>query len=463
MAGLMSVSGLASGIQWQDLIDQLLEVQSRPKKLVEAQIARLESRSSAWTTLRGRIETLEKAAERLADPAALWTYNAVVGGAAAGAAPVAVTTGPGAAEGSYRVRVLALAAQEKLAGGVAASRSDALGVSGEFLVNGAVIRVTAADSLDDIAARINAASGAGVTATVVSSSADAHRLVLTSTRAGVQGIDLVDGASGVLRSLGFLDATVALKHQGSAGAASDAFASSTAALAGQLGLTDAQAGTVRIGGAAGFDVALDLSTMSLDDVAAAINTAAAGAGSAVTASVVPETGENGGGRWGLVSDGPTSFTDSGGRVLEALGVLEGGRSGVSQVLAGGQLLAGGAAATGATRFVDLDAGAVAGDTLSISGTRADGTTFAFDFQIDATTTLDDLVARLNEADALQGGSRTATASLVDGRIVVQDDEGGESRLALTVVAHNEGGGGLDFGTFAVTEAGRSRVLVQGAD
>src|SRR5690606_20311389 len=98
-----------------------------------------------------------------------------------------------------------------------------------------------------------------------------------------------------------------------------------------------------------------------------------------------------------------------------------------------------------------------------SGTRADGTTFTFDFQIDATTTLDDLIARLNAADAFKGGSRTATASLVDGRIVVRDDQGGESRLALSIVAHNEGGGALDFGTFAATEAGRCRQLVAAAD
>src|SRR5690606_25267993 len=185
-----------------------------------------------------------------------------------------------------------------------------------------------------------------------------------------------------------------------------------------------QAGTVRIGGTGGFDVALDLSSMSLDDVAAAINTAAAGAGSTVAASVVAETGQDGEARWRLVVDGTTSFTDSAGRILEAIGVLEGGRSAVAQVVTGGQHLAGGAAATGATRLVDLDAGAVAGDTLSIAGTRADGSTFTLDFQIDASTTLDDLVARLNQADAFQGGGRTATASLVDGRIVVQDDAGG---------------------------------------
>src|SRR5690606_19448138 len=116
---------------------------------------------------------------------------------------------------------------------------------------------------------------------------------------------------------------------------------------------------VRIGGAAGFDVALDLSTMGLADVAAAINAAAGVAGSTVTASVAEEVGGNGESRWRLVVDGTTGFADAGGRILEALGILEGGRSAVAQVVTGGQLLAGGSAATGAARFVDLDAGAAA--------------------------------------------------------------------------------------------------------
>src|SRR5690606_26793582 len=118
MAGLTSVSGLASGVQWLDLIDQIIEAKSRPKKLVEAQIARLQARSNAWSTLGDRIRTLQEAAERLADVQRMWTYRAQVAGGAAATPPLAVTTGPGAGVGSYRVRVLAVATHEKLAGGV---------------------------------------------------------------------------------------------------------------------------------------------------------------------------------------------------------------------------------------------------------------------------------------------------------------------------------------------------------
>src|SRR5690606_41916424 len=84
MAGLTSVSGLASGIQWQDLIAQIIEAKSRPKKLVEAQIARLQARSSAWSALGDRIGALREAAERLADVQAMWSYRAEVAGGAAG-------------------------------------------------------------------------------------------------------------------------------------------------------------------------------------------------------------------------------------------------------------------------------------------------------------------------------------------------------------------------------------------
>ena len=55
-----------------------------------------------------------------------------------------------------------------------------------------------------------------------------------------------------------------------------------------------------------------------------------------------------------------------------------------------------------------------------------------------------MLDRLNDpTDGLQAGARTATASIgADGAIVVTDDAGGTSRLALSIVANNEGGGAL---------------------
>lgn len=467
MDSLMSVSGLASGVQWRDMIDQIMRLERRPATLLEAQIARAESRSAAWSLFRGRLSVLQQAASRLASGAAFDVFNARLAGYAEGAsAPIAVSVGAGAAEGSYQVQVLSVATREKLGGAFFASATSALGIEGEFRVNGVVVRVQAGDSLQDIAARINAAGsgpgGAGVTASVISTGAGQHRLVLTSSSSGEAGIDLVDGASGVLRALGLVASGSTIKHATSAGARSDVFGSADGALAAQLGFASSPAGTVRIGGSAGFDVTLDLATMSLEDVAAAINDAAAQAGSGVRASVI-ETVTDGVSGYRLEIHGTTAFTDSETRVLESLGILRAERDAVAQEVRGGELRASGAQATTATRIVDLDGGAAAGDTLTLEGTRADGSRFTVSFQIGADTTLADLLDRLNAEDAFGGGARTATASLEDGRIVVRDDQGGESRLALRIIAHNESGGTLDFGEFDAAVRGYAREITRGAD
>src|SRR5690606_15645385 len=127
-------------------------------------------------------------------------------------------------------------------------------------------------------------------------------------------------------------------------------------------------------------------------------------------------------------------------------------------------------ATADTLLTDLwvngrHAGVQAGDTLTITGTRADGTRVAFDFTIEADTTLRDLLDRLNDSvDGFGAGARTATASIsADGRLVLTDDQGGDSRLSLSIVAHNEGGGSLDFGEMTVVQAGRARQITRGAD
>src|SRR5690606_13741178 len=134
---------------------------------------------------------------------------------------------------------LGLAAAEKLSGSVVSSRTEALGLSGEFLIGGVRVEVAATDSLDDIVARINRANSgpnaSGVTASVLSTGPNQHRLILTSSRTGSAGIDLVDGASGILRSLGLLDETTSIKHATSSGARSDVFSSASTAIAGLRG------------------------------------------------------------------------------------------------------------------------------------------------------------------------------------------------------------------------------------
>ena len=66
-------------------------------------------------------------------------------------------------------------------------------------------------------------------------------------------------------------------------------------------------------------------------------------------------------------------------------------------------------------------------------------------------TLDDVLAALNGASGFDG-ARDGLAGRTD-RLVVTDAAGGASQLALSIVAHNEGGGTLDFGDFDLTTFG----------
>jgi flagellar hook-associated protein 2 len=463
---ISTFSGLASGIDFRSLVDQIIAVESAPIQRIDRQIVDIGARSSAWREFSALVETFESAAESLRDGDVFGTRLTTVSGTA-----LTASTRLGADIGSREVRVLGLATAERMAGADFDSRSDALGLSGSFVVNGRTVTVATDDALEDVARKIDNAfvsSSSGVVeASVLQVGPEQFRLVLASGDTGVAGLDLVD-PDGVLRDLGLLDDSVALKNATTAGARSDRYTSRSLNVADQLGLSTAPTGTVDVGGVA---VALDLSTMSLDDVADAINTAASGAGSAISAAVVEET-VDGEVAFRLDVSGTTAFADDG-RVLETLGVLEGGRSGVTQRLRsanGLQQADGTTPATGSTLLTDVSvggsgAGVSIGDTLTISGTRGDGTTFLSTLTVGASDTMQTLLDRLNDgAEGFAAGDRTATASLdADGTIVVSDGTDGGSRLALSIVANNEGGGTLDLGVFGVDQAGRDRVITEGAD
>ena len=477
MSSIASFSGIASGIQWRDMIDQIMALERRPAQLLESRIKTTESRSSAWSTFESRVTAFMDAADALRTGSAFRHFTTSLGGIGqGGSAPLSVSASGDAAPGTHAVRVLGLAAAEKLSGAVVASRTEALGYEGEFLVGGVRVEVEATDSLNDIVERINAANtgrnASGVTASVLSTGADQYRLILTASQTGAAGIDLVDGAAGVLRALGVVDDSTSIKHATSSGARSDGFKDATTAVATLRGFASSNlAGAVTFGsGAAQFSATIDLATMSLADIAEAINAAAAAAGSGVQAHVVSE--EMGGAAvQRLEISGTTAFGDEN-RILEALGVLTAGRGAVSQRLEGGVLTAGDAAtpATADTLLADLwvngrSAGVQVGDTLTLAGTRGDGSVVELTYTVAAGDTLQDLLDRLNDAiDGFGAGSRTATASIsADGRLTLTDDQGGDSRLSLSVVAHNEGGGTLDFGAMDVAQAGRARQITAGSD
>lgn len=159
MSSTVSFSGLASGIQWQDMIDQIMQLERAPVRLLESRIKTVESRSGAWATFESRVSALGSALEALRTGLAFHAYRASLGGLPAGVpVPLTVSATENARAGTHTVRVLGVAAAEKLSGSVFSSRTEALGLSGEFLIGGVRVEVSETDSLDDIVARINRAN-----------------------------------------------------------------------------------------------------------------------------------------------------------------------------------------------------------------------------------------------------------------------------------------------------------------
>jgi flagellar hook-associated protein 2 len=453
---IANFNGLSSGVQWNDVIDRIMQVEEA--RLVTPIVQQLDQRAAqraAWTRFQPLVNSLNDAARALRRPA--------FGGFAATVPPSPLTSrtlfsasaSSTAQPGRYRVEVVQLAETAKLGGSSVADRTAALGLSGDFSINGTTITVQADDSLEAIRTRINEANTGetptGVIATVVREGATGGRLVLTRSTAGSAGITIADGTGGIARELGLLDTR------------SRPISSTALAIASALGLQlTPPPATIRVNGQV---ITVDLSVDSIATIVAKVNAA----GGSASAQAEPFGDEV---RHRLVIDGNVTADDADGEaIISALGLAAGQPAAIRQTVATGVLsAAGGAIATAATALAGLEldgapAGLAVGDAINIRGTRGDGTTVTIGIAIDPGETVQDLLDKINDATAGFGaGGRPATATLdADGRIRLTDGTGGPSRLALSLqVARADGTTGT-LGTPSVTTVGRDRELQQGRD
>lgn len=469
MEPIATFQGLATGVNFRDLVTQIIKAESRPALLMARRRLELDRKTAAWSEFQSRVGALDAKAGVLGKGDIFDTFSTQVSGADDAVSASATSS---AAPGTFTVDVLQLATHEKVGSGSYSDRLTALGLVGEFLIGGRAVHLSSQDTLDDVATAINMANtgstGSGVSAAVVGSASTGYRIVMTAESSGSTGIELADGSVGLLRTLGFLGSTTSVKHQTSDGALSDGFKSSGADVATLLGLSSPPAsGSVTIGS---LSVTIDLVNDSLDAIVIAINAAAAAAGSSISAKVVEGEDEAGATVQRLDISGTTSFTDSG-RILETLGVLQADRSAIAHQVQGAVFTDGDAVtvATGSTLLTNFwasgsSSSVLVGDTLSLKGTRGDGSTFSKTFTVGVSSTYQDLVDALNSVtDGFGAGSRTATAAISSGRIVVTDSVAGSSQLAVSVISNNEGGGTLDFGAFATATLGRNREITGGLD
>ncbi|MEE2754172.1 MAG: flagellar filament capping protein FliD [Candidatus Latescibacterota bacterium] len=442
----VSFAGLSSGIDSGQIIEQLLAIDRRPAVLLENQNAIEEFKLEVLQQINTDLLSVKTSADALSDGSAFDVFST----SSSNTDLVTATASGATSPGSFSVEVISLAQAQSRSSKSFSSPSEDLGLTGEIVISGHTISIDSSDSLVDIQGAINAAD-VGVSAQILQVSETDNRMILTSTSTGSEGFSLLDASTtDVLQSLGFTGSGTSIKNSVTGGGKTDQFNSGTTAVGTLVGLTGGLSGNITIGDKV---VAVDLATMSLTDIKAAIDLAAP---TGVTTSIVAEEDEYGSNLFRLQIDGSTTFLDDN-NVLEAVGLLE-GISGVTAAIAEVQTASvanttNGSDPIGASTKFDEIFGASAsnGDTVSISGLDRDGNSVSGSFTIN-NVNADDIQDMLDEIEKVFAGVTASVNST--GMIEVTEDSTGDSQLTVNLAANNEGGGSMTFGTFTSSRQGQ---------
>lgn len=208
----ISVGGLVSGLDTNSIIDQLSALEQQKVVAVTKKQTQSQLRLSALGTLQSKLSTLASKARGLYK-----LDNFSVFKATSSDDKTATITGTGEGlQGTVGVNVRQLASSWKVASKAMPDSITATGGAGKLTLSRSAaaiktdptkttvdITITATDSLKDIASKINAASGAGMTASIVNFGNGDTRLMLNGVDQGSDGFSITEAGGGtVLSTLG---------------------------------------------------------------------------------------------------------------------------------------------------------------------------------------------------------------------------------------------------------------------
>ncbi len=199
----LRLSGLASGLDTESVIEALIEVKQEPIDTLEDELDEYEEIYDVWEEVDLAVSTLSAAVTDLCSYST-WTAktlessdDTVVDGTVSGSL---------ADTGTYEIEVTQLAVAHSYhtdTSSVSDTDSE-LGYSGTFTINGVEITVESTDSLEDIRDAINDVTddmdGAGATASIIGTA-----LVITSGETGEGNEMTITDTDGILTDLGLFD------------------------------------------------------------------------------------------------------------------------------------------------------------------------------------------------------------------------------------------------------------------
>ncbi|MCX6639282.1 MAG: flagellar filament capping protein FliD [bacterium] len=181
-----SVSGLASGIDWQSTITMLMQIAHQPVDLLELRKETYDNKLSAWSTISSKLSELKSMTESMDSLGEMLTKTAT----SSDTTVLSATANSGASTGSYSVLVNQLAQAAKIThdDGFADLNSTAVQTSGTghfvYVYEGVShsVDVAAGTTLNELVALINNdVNNPGIAATVLNDggASNAYHLVLT--------------------------------------------------------------------------------------------------------------------------------------------------------------------------------------------------------------------------------------------------------------------------------------------
>lgn len=448
MAGLQ-LSGLASGLDWKSLVEQLMQIEATPITRLQTEQSTNTQRSNALRDLGTKLTSLQTAVKGLKDNSVFssrtTTSSATTGGWSS-------TASAGTAPGSYQIAVSQLATKARREGSSditfgLSSTSDVSGVTlatmrtagtivpGTFSINGQKITVGATDSLQSVFDSIATASGNDVTA---SYDATSDRVTLTSASNAEIVLGASNDTSNFLQIMKLSNTgTGAVTSFGTLGSAKTGSPLANSGLKTAITAVDgAGAGSFTING---VQIDYNVNTDSLNTVMKRINASSAGVVASYDAVNDRMTLTN-----ATTGDLGISITEAAGGVLGALGLTTG-----STTVRGKNAefsLDGGPTLVSTSNTLDGTALGVTGLSVTVSSQSTQTITVAADktamrAKLDAfVSAYNQVQSYIDEKTKITTSGGKVTTSVLSSNREVQDWASQLRRMAFGSVA---GVGGID--------------------
>lgn len=189
-----------SGIDTDSIIQQMMTIERRPLVSLQTQQTQLSARKTAWNAIKTQLDAVSS---KLATLIGSTTFSQKTA-TSSDSSVLSATAASSSAEGTYQIQVTSLATAQAVQSSAFSSDDDPRGVEGTVTLNGKSIDIAATDSLQTIAAKINATTDVGATAAVLQTGTNEYKMIITSSELGVAGAMTFGGDMVAWKDLGVI-------------------------------------------------------------------------------------------------------------------------------------------------------------------------------------------------------------------------------------------------------------------